>query len=142
MQLETNNRSIITFEHALPSLYHINSASCFLRDLLIVEITSSSFPSKKDIIYRDDFSVHDKLTFRQWCKLFSLDIDQLCILFNVSKPTIYKYIDVSSNVKLRKPIIICCNLMLTFDREDAERYLFQRLSNTCHPWPSRSPIGC
>ncbi len=86
--------------------------------------------------------MHDKLTFRQWCKQFSLDIDQLSILFNVSKPAIYKYIDISSKVKLRKPIIVSCNLMLYLGQEKSERYLSERLSNTDYPWPSRSPVGC
>lgn len=85
--------------------------------------------------------VHDKETFRAWCRLYSLDIDQICILFDVSKPSVYKYIDMSSHIKVRKPIIINCNLISFLGRKQAESYLIEKLKNTKHPWPSPFPIG-
>lgn len=106
-----------------------------------MEITSNSRPSKLYVSNPDELFVHDKITFREWCRQFSLDIEQLSILFDVSKPAVYKYIDMSSSLQVRKPIIINCNLISSLGRKKAEAYLSDKLSKTEHPWPSPSPIG-
>jgi hypothetical protein len=106
-----------------------------------MNIISNSLSQPVDSLSPSRLTVEDKASFRAWCHHFKLDIDNVSCLFGVSKPQVYKYIDMSLETTIRKPVVNACNLISLKGEEKATAFLRQKFESAKISWPSSLPIG-
>lgn len=86
--------------------------------------------------------VKDKRTFREWCHFMCLNTHHAAKLFGMSRPNIYKYLDESSPIEVREPVILACNLISEQPAEKRLETFKEALGPILsqHPWPAQDPI--
>jgi hypothetical protein len=91
----------------------------------------------------DVLRVKDKVSFRNWCHRMYFSTKHVAAVLDVSRSNVYKYLDLDTDINMKGPLVLLCDLITDMPGEQRMQYIVDRLNQSAEkePWPAEQRIS-